>query len=162
MSRRPTQFTRESAERIANVVRAVEAAAPAARPLSFDRVDQPPPPKTFRIATFTGAWAINSAKTVTLKYQTNTPNTVSATNLFFPITSTSSAGDCAIAKDGTAWVLIDVPFSTASAVFVTQTTAASVLTSVSFNANNCSLNTQATTVVTIQQAVTATYLQFGV
>lgn len=32
------QFTRESAERIASVVRAAEAAPPAARPLRFDRV----------------------------------------------------------------------------------------------------------------------------
>lgn len=81
-----------------------------------------PSGKVFRIATFTGSWAINASKTVTLKYQTTTPNTVSVSNLFFPVTSTATATkDCAIAKDGTAWFLINVPFSTATAVFVGST-----------------------------------------
>ena len=70
-------------------------------------------PKVFRICTFTGAWSINSAKTVTFKYQTATPNTANVTNLFFPIVGTATSSvDCAIAKDGTAWFLIDVPFQT--------------------------------------------------
>lgn len=103
--RDPTQFTRESAERIANVVRAAELAPPAGRPLAFDRVDQPPRPKTFRIAAFTGTWPIGTVKGVTFKFQTTTPNTVSATNLFAGITSTDTR-DCAVAKDGTAWFLI--------------------------------------------------------
>ncbi len=82
-------------------------------------------PKVFRIATFTGAWPINSSKTVTLKYQTATPNTVSVSNLFFPVASTATATqDCAIAKDGTAWFLINVPFSTATAVFAGATATA--------------------------------------
>lgn len=103
--RDPTQFTRESAERIANVVRAAELAPRAGRPLVFDRVDPPQQAKTFRIATFTGAWAINSAKTVTFKYQTQTPNTVSATNLFCGL-SPSGSCDVSITKDGTAWFLL--------------------------------------------------------
>lgn len=103
--RDPTQFTRESAERIANVVRAVELAPRAGRPLAFDRVDQPATRKTFRIATFTGSWSINSAKTVTFKYQTQTPNTVSATNLFCGL-SPSGSCDVSISKDGTAWFLV--------------------------------------------------------
>ena len=79
-------------------------------------------PKVFRIATFTGSWTVNSSKIVTLKYQTATPNTVSVSNLFFPVTSTATATrDCAIAKDGTAWFLINVPYSTATAVFVGAT-----------------------------------------
>lgn len=68
-----------------------------------------PTQKTFRICTFTGAWAINSTKTVTLKYVTATPNTVSASNLFASITTatgTSTQRNCAIARDGTAWFLI--------------------------------------------------------
>ena len=105
--RDPTQFTRESAERIANVVRAAELAVPAGRPLAFDRIDTPQSRKAFRICTFTGAWAINTEKAVTFKYQTTTPNTVSASNIFAAITSTATiTRNCAIAKDGTAWFLI--------------------------------------------------------
>jgi len=105
MSLEPTQFTRESAERIANVVRAAELASPAARPLSFDRVDTPKQ-RLFRVCTFTGAWSINATKTVTFKNQTATPNTVAAVNLFAAVPAPSGSGDCAIAKDGTAWFLI--------------------------------------------------------
>ena len=79
--------------------------------------------KVFRICTFTGAWAIGGTKRVTFKNVATTPNTVSVTNLFFPITSTATIStNCAIAKDGTAWYLIDVPFATATAVFVGSTT----------------------------------------
>jgi hypothetical protein len=65
--------------------------------------------KTFRICTFTGAWAISAEKTVTFRGVTATPNTVSAVNLFAAIagaTSTSTTKNCAIAKDGTAWYLV--------------------------------------------------------
>jgi len=62
--------------------------------------------RTFRIATFSGAWSINSAKTVTFKYQTATPNTASALNLFAAVPAPSDSGDCAIAREGTAWFLI--------------------------------------------------------
>jgi len=142
--RDPTQFTRESAERIANVVRAAELASPAARPLSFEPLFDARKPKLFRVATFTGAWAINATKTVTFKYQTATPNTASVTNLFFPVTSTAAGNtDCGIAKDGTAWFLIDVPFETATAVFVGATSSTSVMTDVTLSA---SLNTSACTI----------------
>jgi len=60
----------------------------------------------FKICTFTGAWAIDALKTVTFKYQTNTPNTVSASNLFAAVPAPSGNGNCAIARDGTAWFLI--------------------------------------------------------
>lgn len=101
-------FTRPAAERIAKVVRTVEGG---------DR-DQPgitygSAPgvigKTFRVATFTGAWSKNTAKVVTFRNQTTTPNTVSVTNIFASITgvtATSTSKACAIAKDGTAWYLI--------------------------------------------------------
>ena len=59
----------------------------------------------FRICTFTAAWSKNANKTVTFKYQTNTPNTVVATNLFADLTG-SGTKNCAIAKEGTAWYLI--------------------------------------------------------
>ena len=62
-------------------------------------------PKTFRIATFTGSWSIGTLKTVTLKATTTTPNTVSVMNLVCGL-SPSAACDVSIAKDGTAWYLI--------------------------------------------------------
>ncbi|NBW80038.1 MAG: hypothetical protein EBR27_13710, partial [Betaproteobacteria bacterium] len=59
-----------------------------------------------------------------------TPNTVSATNLFFPVTSTAAGNrDCAVAKDGTAWYLIDVKMATATAIFVTKTSEKTFVTS---------------------------------
>lgn len=124
--RDPTQFTFESAERIANVVRAAELSAPAARPLSFAREDFFRNRKIFRVCTFTGAWPTGVEKVVTFKYQTETPNTASAMNLFFPVSKTSAAGDCAIAKDGTAWFLVDVPVEEVTAVFVSRTVSATV------------------------------------
>ena len=129
--RDPTQFTRESAERIANVVRAAELGAAPARPLNFERVDFSKS-RVFRVCTYTGAWSIGSEKTVTFKYKTDTPNTASVTNLFFPVTSTAAGSrDCAIAKDGTAWFLVDVRFGTATAVFVTGTQTRQFIGSVS-------------------------------
>ena len=125
-----TQFTLESAERIARVVRAAELGSPQARALTFDRVDVFKNAKAFRVATFTGAWAIDSAKTVTFRNVTSTPNTVSAVNLFFPIgTGQTSTLTCAVAKDGTAWYLIDVPMQTATAVFIGTTSTGVIVTS---------------------------------
>lgn len=61
--------------------------------------------KLFRICTFTGAWSIGSAKAVTFRGVTSTPNTVTAVNLFATVQNTATK-NCAIAKDGTAWYLI--------------------------------------------------------
>jgi hypothetical protein len=114
-------FLRPDAERIARVVRRVEGFR-ADPPLTFRRVLEQPSRKVFRVCTFDGAWATGTPKTVTFKNQTSTPNTVSALNLFFPITENAVSADCAVAKEGTAWYLIDVPFQTAT-VSVAQVTA---------------------------------------
>jgi hypothetical protein len=95
-------FTRPAVERIANVVRAVENARPAGSGLR-SRAVEGTSPKPFKVCTFTGAWAINSAKTVTFRGVTST---VAAVNLFAAIPERASARNCAIAKDGTAWYLI--------------------------------------------------------
>jgi hypothetical protein len=123
-------FTPRSAQRIARVVRAVENARPPGVALEFRAQIIEADKKVFRVATYTGAWSIGSAKTVTFKNQTNTPNTVSATNLFFPVASTAAGSrDCAVARDGTAWYLIDVRLSTATAIFVTRTSEKTFVTS---------------------------------
>jgi len=102
----PTFFDAQSAVRIANAVRKVEIGDRSEKPLEFDVVLPQQQRKTFRVATFTGAWSINSTKTVTFKYQTATPNTANALNLFAAVPAPSGSGDCAIAREGTAWFLI--------------------------------------------------------
>lgn len=63
------------------------------------------PAKVFRICTYTTAapWSKGGDKTLVFKYQTNTPNTVVATNLFATVPGSAT---CAIAREGTAWFLI--------------------------------------------------------
>jgi hypothetical protein len=119
------QFTSESAERIANVVRAAELTPTRGRALSFDAIQQGASRKTFRTATFTGAWAISTSKTVTFKNQTTTPNTVSASNLFWPIPE-GPQRDCAIAKEGTAWYLLVPQLYAANAATAATITTASL------------------------------------
>jgi hypothetical protein len=96
-------FLRPDAERIARAVRTVEAGNRNETPLRFGRTVEGGRQKIFRVCTFTGAWAKGDSKTVTFKYQSSTPNTVSASNLFANV---PASGDCAIARDGTAWFLI--------------------------------------------------------
>jgi len=62
--------------------------------------------KVFRICTFTGSWAINGDKSVTFKGVTTTPNTVSAVNLVCGLNPGTVTCDVSIAKDGTAWYLV--------------------------------------------------------
>lgn len=118
-------FTPGSAERIAKVVRIVEAGNRDATGFVAGPRLQGGAGKVFRVCTFTGSWSIGSSKTVTFKYQTTTPNTANAVNLFFPITASNASADCAIAKDGTGWYLIDIPFETAT-VSVAQVTATGI------------------------------------
>jgi hypothetical protein len=96
-------FTRPAAERIAKVVRAVEAGDRDQPGITYGSALGGVASKTFRMATFTGSWSINSAKTVTLRGSTAT---LSATNLFAAIGTAASSRNCAVAKDGTAWFLI--------------------------------------------------------
>ena len=98
-------FTRPAAERIGKAVRQVEAGNRDLGPIEWGPRGGTGG-KVFRVCTFTGAWEINSAKTVTFRNVTSTPNTAAAVNLFAAIPSRASARNCAIAKDGTAWYLI--------------------------------------------------------
>jgi hypothetical protein len=96
-------FTKPAAERIGKVVRQVEAGDRDLGPLEWGPRGGAASGKVFRVCTFTGAWAINTSKTVTFLGVTST---VSATNLFAAIPARGSARNCAIAKDGTSWYLI--------------------------------------------------------
>ena len=95
-------FTRDSADRIAAAVRRVEIGD---RTQSGPTWDLPPTPaskRVFRICTFTGEWSINASKTVTFRGSTAT---VSAINLVCGLNPSGSC-DVSIAKDGTAWYLV--------------------------------------------------------
>lgn len=118
-------FTRPAAERIGKAVRQVEAGNRDLGPIEWGPRGGGAASKVFRVCTFTGAWAINSAKTVTFRNVTTTPNTASAMNLFTEFTQTTATVNCAIAKDGTAWYLI------APTGVDRKTAQTSVLTSVS-------------------------------
>ena len=104
MSTARVDFTRGAAERIARVVRTVEQGSRDESPLTFSVVETPG--KVFRVCRFTGAWPINSSKTVTFRNKTSTPNTVTAVNLFASIAEPTGTASCAIARDGSAWYVI--------------------------------------------------------
>ena len=97
------QFTRESADRIAGVVRTLELTPARGAALNFDAMPPSANRKVFRVCTFTGAWAINGTKTVTLRGVTAT---LSAVNLFSDVSVNCGTRNCAVARDGTAWYLI--------------------------------------------------------
>jgi hypothetical protein len=169
----PVLFDRASAERIASAVRKVEIGDRSEAALRFRRVDassQQSQRRVFRIATFTGAWSIGATQTVTFKYQTATPNTAVAVNLFFPFPAPAGATDCAIARDGTAWHLIDVPFQTATALFVSagsvQTVVSNIQIAATLNTSNCAITvsrTQTTAAVLVASSTfTSTFIRFKV
>jgi hypothetical protein len=112
-----TQFDTRSAARIARVVQAVEREPQRAAPLTFDVAVAQPRQKSIKLGTYTGAWATNEFKTVTLRYS---PLTVSAINLFLNLPSNGQRR-CAVAKDGTAWHLIQWQQETAATVTTTAT-----------------------------------------
>jgi hypothetical protein len=96
------QFTRESADRIAGVVRTLELTPASGTPLSFDAVPPSANRKMFRVGTYSGSWALDASKTVTLR---GTTATLSAVNPFLNLPSNGTRA-CGVAKDGTAWYLI--------------------------------------------------------
>ena len=98
-------FTRTAADRIGKVVRQVEGGSRDLSPIEWGPRGVGGSAKVFRVCTFSGAWAINSAKTVTFRNVTTTPNTVSVMNIFCGLSPAGSC-DASIAKDGTAWYLV--------------------------------------------------------
>jgi hypothetical protein len=74
--------------------------------------EEAPEPPAFRICTFTGAWAIDTPKTLTFYLQTSTPNTLSVTNLIMPVPllsdNTTTPTICCVGRDRSQWYLINV------------------------------------------------------
>jgi hypothetical protein len=99
------QFTRESAERVARVVRQAELTPAGASPLTFEAAPAAAKVKMIRAATFSGSWSINASKVVQF---TNAPTaTVTVANLTFVPQFTASQ-NCIVGKEGTAWYLVSV------------------------------------------------------
>jgi len=146
-------FTRPAAERIAKVVRKVEQGDRGAAGLTFSpRGLGGSSGKTFRICTFTGAWSIDAFKTVTFRNQTNTPNTVSAVNLFLTLPDNGQR-NCAIAKDGADWHLIQWQWDASTAL----SSATLGSTSLEFTRINVpSLGTASTVSISVTTCSTAT------
>lgn len=99
------QFTQESAQRIARVVRGVETSVAPSSPLTFEPFF---PPKKggggVLICLFSGGWPKGQTKVVTLL---NDTTTATAYNVFGNIgTSASLVRHCAIAKYQTAFYMI--------------------------------------------------------
>lgn len=66
-----------------------------------------PPPQTFRTGTFSGQWSKGSNKDVTLLAESGPTGTVSVTNKFAAVGSSSSeTKSCAISKAGGSWFLV--------------------------------------------------------
>ena len=106
--------------------------------------------KVFRICEFTGAWAIGATKTVTFKYVTATPNTAVAVNLFATVPAPSGTADCAIARDGTAWFLIEWFQPTQQTATATVTVLTGVtLTTAGLQFTRASVTVQASATLTI-------------
>lgn len=98
-------FTRQSAQRIAKAVRAIEGGNRDQAGIVFDH-PQTGFGKLFRMATFTGSWSIDSTKVVTFKHQTTTPNTTSVVNELINLPDAGTR-NCAIAKEGASWYLVN-------------------------------------------------------
>lgn len=94
-------FTRPAAERIGKAVRIVEAGSRDESAWTVDVVTEPQ--RVFRMVTFTGSWAVNSWKTVTMR---NTTATLQVYNPFAGIAASCGGSPAGIARDGTAWYLI--------------------------------------------------------
>jgi hypothetical protein len=118
-------FTRPAAERIGKVVREVEAGNRDLGPLEWGpRGVGGSSSKVFRVATVSGAWELNTLRTVTFRNQTTTPNTASVMNHIMPLPAMKSTGASRIvniAKDHTQWYLVSFPLVTATAVLSTGT-----------------------------------------
>lgn len=99
-------FTRSAADRIAKVVRAVEAGNRDCQALRFEKPRSGGGGQPIRICKFTGSWGTNTLKTVTFRNVTTTPNTATAMNLFANISVDCGERLAAIAREGTAWYLI--------------------------------------------------------
>jgi hypothetical protein len=163
------QFTKESSERIARVVRSAELMPSISSPLTFESRLSDRHPKQVRVARFSGAWPAGTVKTVTFKFAPTA--TANVTNLSWPITLSGYANeDCLVGREGTNWWLIVPVLEARTAIMVTRTAATTIMQSVTLaatlNTSNCAITvsqTPATSIITvISQAVTSAFIRLRV
>lgn len=102
----PAIFDLASAQRIADAVRKVEIGDRDENALRFRRSPEDPR-RIFRMGTIEGSWPVDTEKTVTFRNKTNPPNTASALNLFTDLPDNGGTQTVAIAREGTAWYLVE-------------------------------------------------------
>ena len=97
------KFTRQSAQRIAKVVRQVELGNRNQSGVRFEHpINNVAVSKNVRLVSFTGTWGVGQVSEVT--FLKATAQTATAINAYFSV----SAGEGFVAKDGTAWYLVGV------------------------------------------------------
>ena len=105
----PVNFDADSAARIYRAVREVERGDRDQKPLTFGRAQEQPQARSVRMATFTGAWELNTLKTVTLYGAASSASTFVVTNLIVPVPEAPlTTAACVIAKDRGTWFLVNV------------------------------------------------------
>lgn len=121
------QFSRSSAQRIAKVVRTVEAGTRIQGGLVFDHPMPGGNGVAFRSASFTGAWDISSTtpKVVTFKYVSGGTATANAYNDLMSLPDAGTRA-CIVGKEGTAWRLINWQWNVAYAATAATLTTTSL------------------------------------
>jgi len=161
-------FTRQGADRIARVVRTVEAGDKKGNGLTFSPRLRPIPQAgdsdIFRIAAFTGTWDVDSTATIEFIDPVHSNATATAINYFCGI----AGGEVGVAKNASnVWHLVSWEMETATAVVVSSTATTAVLQSVTVGATqstaDCSINVVTTNNTTelkiIVSTATVTYLR---
>lgn len=120
------QFSRPAAQRIAKVVRTVEAGNRSQGGVIFDH-PMPGGNVAFRSASFTGAWNISSTtpKLVTLKYISGGTATANAYNDLINLPDAGTRA-CVVGKEGTAWRLLNWQWNIAYAATAASLTTTSL------------------------------------
>jgi hypothetical protein len=141
-------------------VRDYEAGDRAEAPLRFGAVSSDSR-KTFRVATFSGAWSPNSTNTVQI---VSTGQTVQALNRTFPLFDVPGHLQiaCSIARDGTAWHLVDVGKNQTfghllAGGFTTRTVVTDIQIAAVLNTTNCQITVTKTPVTATVTIVFSTY-----
>lgn len=116
--------------------------------------------RVFRIGTFSGPWFPNTEKVV--QFVAN-GQTVNALNRTFPLfnVAVNSQVQCSVAKEGTAWYLIDVGKNQITHLFAgnfeTRTVITDVQIAATLNTSNCSITVSKTVVTATVTIVVSTY-----
>lgn len=106
------QFTRESSERIARVVRAAETSLPGGKPLSFEQRPFEQASPVIRVCSWTGHWYAGG--TLGIVRLVNVPGmpTAWARNYFFDMpsysTNTNTPTYGVVGKERNVWILLNV------------------------------------------------------